>query len=90
MEGAVYAMAFWTLQIALNTLWTPIFFGLKRIGAAMVVIGFLWVSVVGLLAFTWPLDELSFWILVPYLVWVSYAAALNASILLRNRDSVPA
>lgn len=85
MDGAAYAMAFWALQIALNALWTPIFFGLKRIGAGMVVIGFLWLSVAGLLVSTLALDMLSFWILVPYLIWVSYAAALNASILLRNR-----
>jgi tryptophan-rich sensory protein len=90
MEGAAYALAFWALQIALNTLWTPIFFGLKRIGAAMVVIGFLWLAVAFLLAALWPLDRLSFWVLTPYLVWVSYAAALNASILLRNRATVPA
>ncbi|MEM7488924.1 MAG: TspO/MBR family protein [Pseudomonadota bacterium] len=90
VAGAAYAMAFWALQIALNTLWTPIFFGLRRIGAAMVVITFLWLAVVGLLVTAWPLDAFSFWLLVPYLVWVSYAAALNASILVRNRDAVPA
>ncbi|MEM7710149.1 MAG: TspO/MBR family protein [Pseudomonadota bacterium] len=90
LDGAAYAMAFWALQIALNTLWTPIFFGLRRIGAAMVVIGCLWAAVAGLLATAWPLDGLSFWLLVPYLIWVSYAAALNASILLRNRGVAPA
>ncbi|MEM8824610.1 MAG: TspO/MBR family protein [Pseudomonadota bacterium] len=90
MEGSAYAMAFWALQIALNALWTPVFFGLKRIGAAMVVIVFLWLSVAGLLIFIWPLDALSFWILVPYLIWVSYAAALNGAIILRNRDAVTA
>ena len=36
---ARYAPALWALQIALNTLWTPIFFGLQRIGGALVVIG---------------------------------------------------
>ncbi|MEM7642507.1 MAG: TspO/MBR family protein [Pseudomonadota bacterium] len=90
MEGSAYALAFWAFQIALNTLWTPIFFGLKRLGAAMIVIGFLWLSVVGLLVSLWPLDALAFWILVPYLIWVSYAGALNASILMRNRAVVPA
>jgi benzodiazapine receptor len=34
MEGAAYGMAFWAMQIAFNTLWTPVFFGLHRIKAA--------------------------------------------------------
>lgn len=85
-EGAAYAMAFWALQIALNTLWTPIFFGLQKIKAAMFVIVALWLSVVGLLAALWPLDTLAFWVVSPYLVWVSYAGALNFSILRRNPE----
>jgi tryptophan-rich sensory protein len=91
LDGSAYAMAFWALQIALNTLWTPVFFGLKRLGAAMVVITFLALSVAGLLAMLWPLDRTAFLLGVPYLVWVSYAAALNLSILRRNRAAaVPA
>ncbi|MEL6586480.1 MAG: TspO/MBR family protein [Pseudomonadota bacterium] len=87
MDGAAYALAFWALQIALNTLWTPIFFGLQRLKAALVVIAMLWLAVIGLLATYWTLDTLSFWIMSPYLVWVSYAAALNLSILRRNPDA---
>ncbi|WGH80238.1 tryptophan-rich sensory protein TspO [Jannaschia ovalis] len=90
IPGAHYALAFWAMQIAFNTLWTPIFFGLRRLGPALVVLGGLWVAVVGLLWALWPLDALAFWITVPYLVWVSYAGALNASIWLRNRHAVPA
>ena len=85
MDGADHAVAFWALQIALNTLWTPVFFGLRALGPAMIVIGALWLAVAGLLAALWPLDTLSFWLLVPYLVWVSYAGALNLSIWQRNR-----
>lgn len=88
-DGAEYALAFWAFQIALNTLWTPVFFGLQRLRAGLVVIVFLWLAVAGLLVSLWPLDRTAFWITVPYLIWVSYAAALNMSILLRNRDVVP-
>jgi len=45
LPGAGYALAFWALQIALNTLWTPIFFGLRDMKAGMVVILMLWVAV---------------------------------------------
>ncbi|MBM2575601.1 tryptophan-rich sensory protein [Jannaschia sp. Os4] len=87
LPDAHYALAFWAVQIALNTLWTPVFFGLRRMGAGLVVIGLLWLAVAGLLWALWPLDALSFWIVAPYLVWVSYAAALNASLRARNPDA---
>ena len=84
LEGSAYAMAFWSVQIALNTLWTPIFFGLQRIKSGAVVIGFLWCAVLGLLISLWPLDKIAFWAVSPYILWVSIAGALNFSILLRN------
>lgn len=90
MEGAQYAMAFWALQIALNTLWTPVFFGLQRLGAGLVVIVFLWLAVLGVLITLWPLDLIAFLITAPYLVWVSVAGALNFSLWSRNRSSLPA
>jgi tryptophan-rich sensory protein len=90
LAGSEQAVAFWALQIALNALWTPVFFGLKRIGGGLIVIALLWVAVAGLLASLWPLDRLSFWVTVPYLVWVSYAGALNADIWRRSRAAQPA
>lgn len=90
MEGAQYAMAFWALQIALNTLWTPVFFGLQRLGAGLVIIALLWLSVLGLLVTLWPLDLIAFLITAPYLVWVTVAGALNLSLWMRNRAAQPA
>ncbi|UWQ18375.1 tryptophan-rich sensory protein TspO [Jannaschia sp. M317] len=84
LEGSAYAMAFWALQIALNTLWTPVFFGLQRMKAGLVVIVLLWLAVAGLLVSLWPLDKIAFLVVAPYLVWVTIAAALNASVLRRN------
>ena len=76
-EGTSIALAFWALQIALNTLWTPIFFGLKRLGAAMVALACLWVAVLGTLVSFWIVEPFSGLFIAPYLVWVSYAGALN-------------
>ena len=45
LPGNGQAMAFWALQIALNTLWTPVFFGLHRMRAGMIVIVCLWLAV---------------------------------------------
>lgn len=87
LEGSAYAMAFWALQIAFNTLWTPVFFGLKRLKGGLVVLVGLWVAVAGTLVTVWPLDTVSGLLILPYLVWVSFAAALNVSIVLRNPGS---
>lgn len=84
MPGSEYAMAFWAMQIAFNTLWTPIFFGLRKMRAAVIVMLFLWIAVAGLIWAAWPLDRLSALLMVPYLIWVTTAGALNASVLRRN------
>ena len=78
------ALAFWSAQIAFNTLWTPIFFGLRRMRAALVVMAGLWFSVAATLVSFWQLDLIAGILFVPYLAWVSTAAALNLSVLRRN------
>lgn len=82
--GAQLGLALWALQIALNAIWTPVFFGLRRIGGALVAIGALWLSVAACVLVFFRLDPIAGWLFLPYLVWVSYAAALNLSIYLRN------
>lgn len=84
LPGAGLALACWSVQIAFNTLWTPIFFGLHRIRAAMVVMVGLWLSV----AATTGLFALHDWragaLFAPYLLWVTIAGALNFSVMRRN------
>ncbi|MBF9037916.1 sensory protein TspO [Rhodobacterales bacterium LSUCC0387] len=72
-----HAMGFWALQIALNTLWSPVFFGLRRIRAGMVILSALWVAVCGTMLSFWTLDPLAGALIVPYLLWVTIAGALN-------------
>ncbi|MBM1221732.1 tryptophan-rich sensory protein [Ponticoccus sp. SC2-23] len=89
MEGSHYAMAFWALQIALNTLWTPIFFGLRRLKGSLPVMALLWMSVAGC---TYTHFQLDFWAglaFVPYLTWVTVASALNLSVARLNPDEKP-
>ncbi len=80
------AMAFWSLQVALNGLWTPVFFGLKRIKLGMVVLSALWLSVAATMWALWQVDTIAGLLFVPYLVWVSIAGALNASVWRLNPD----
>lgn len=78
------ALAFWAAQIALNAIWTPVFFGLRRLGAALVVLSGLWIAVAATILLSARADTIAALLLAPYLVWVSYAGALNASIWRRN------
>jgi tryptophan-rich sensory protein len=82
------ALAFWAVQIAFNTLWSGIFFGLRNMAAGGIIIGFLWIAVCATMIAFWQHDQIAGLLLVPYLVWVTLAFALNWSVWARNR--VPA
>jgi len=84
LPGSGIALALWALQIALNTLWTPVFFGLQRIREGMGVLVMLWLSVAACTVALSQLDWISGLLFVPYLIWVSVAAALNYSVLRLN------
>lgn len=84
--GSGIALALWSLQIAFNGLWTPVFFGLQKIRLGMVVVGFLWVSVLLCTIALWQVYWIAGLLFVPYLVWVTIAAALNAAVWRLNPD----
>lgn len=77
LPGAGPALAFWAAQIALNTLWTPVFFGAHRTGTAMAVMVVLWLAVAATMLAFWRLDPLAGALMLPYLGWLCLAAALN-------------
>ena len=64
-------------QLALNALWTPLFFGLHRPGLAFAAIVLLWLAIATTLTAFRPVSRVAAWLLAPYLAWVSFAAALN-------------
>lgn len=74
------AMKLWALQMALNYLWTPVYFGAHQIGAALVVILALLAAILAFIAATWRSDRVSAGLFLPYAAWVTFATALNASI----------
>jgi tryptophan-rich sensory protein len=80
------AMAFWALQIALNGLWTPVFFGLKKMRLGLIVLSGLWLSVAASVVALWQVDTIAGLLFLPYLAWVSVAGALNASVLRLNPE----
>ncbi|WP_434612606.1 tryptophan-rich sensory protein TspO [Tabrizicola sp. M-4] len=84
IDGTGQALALWSVQIALNTLWTPVFFGLRRIGAGLVIIFLLWLAVAATMVAFWQHDAIAGALFLPYLLWVTVAGMLNRSVWYRN------
>jgi benzodiazapine receptor len=87
-EGALFV-----LQLALNAAWTWLFFGIKRPALALVDIIVLWLAIGATIVAFWNVQLLPGVLLVPYLAWVTFAAALNAALWRLNRppaDGPPA
>lgn len=84
LESAGSALALWALQISLNTLWTPVFFGLKNLKLGLIIIFFLLVSVAICTYVFWLYAWISGLLFLPYLAWVVFAAALNAAVFKLN------
>ena len=72
-------------QWLLNVLWTPLFFGMHRAGLAYVEIVALWCVLTATLGLFWRVKKTAGLLLVPYLVWVTFAAALNFTLWHMNR-----
>lgn len=68
------------LQWLLNAVWTPLFFGLHLPALAFAEIVLLWLAIAATLASFWRVRRVAGVLLVPYLAWVSFAAALNFTI----------
>ncbi len=82
-QGTAALKVFW-LQLALNALWTPLFFGLHNPLAGLVCIVLMWLAIVWTIKTFWPISRTAALLLVPYLAWVSFATALNLAIYLLN------
>lgn len=78
------SMFVWWVQLALNFAWSPTFFGLQQIGAALVIILALLASIIAFVAVSWRGDRAAAWLFIPYLAWVAFATLLNASIYALN------
>ena len=72
------------LNGTLNVLWSLLFFRLHRPDWALMEVGALWASIVLLMWLLGRRARSAAWLLLPYLVWVSFAAALNASVVELN------
>jgi len=80
------AIIVFILQLLLNFCWSFFFFYFKMIGVALVDIVALWIMIVGMLVRFYKLKPLASFINIPYLLWVSFATALNAAYFFLNRN----
>jgi len=78
-------MLWFAVQLVLNLAWTPMFFGWHKLLLALVVIVALWVAIVVTIARFRKLQPVAGLLLIPYLLWVSYATYLNAGYWWLNR-----
>lgn len=73
-------LGLFTVQLILNAAWSPLFFALRHPAAACVDIVLLWSGIVATLVAFWRVCAIAGGLLVPYCIWVTYAAALNFTI----------
>jgi tryptophan-rich sensory protein len=77
LAAVALGFAFYLLQLALNAAWSWLFFGLKRMDLALIDVAGLWLAIAATMVVFYTVRPIAAWLLAPYLVWVSYAAALN-------------
>jgi benzodiazapine receptor len=73
------------LNGVLNILWSELFFRRRRPDWALREVPLLWLSILGLIITLWPIAPAAALCVVPYLIWVSFAAVLNRAIVALNR-----
>ncbi len=79
-----WMLVLFALNAFLNVLWSLLFFRLRRPDWALAEVGFLWLSIFVLIVYLGRFSRPSAWWLVPYIVWVSFAATLNYAVVHLN------
>jgi translocator protein len=83
-EGATPALTLFFVQLALNLAWSGIFFALQSPGWALLELVVLWFAILGTTVLFFRHSTLAGALMVPYLLWVTFAGALNAAIVRLN------
>ncbi|MFH1462170.1 MAG: tryptophan-rich sensory protein [bacterium] len=80
------ALSLFGVQLFLNVAWSIIFFGLKNPGWALFEIIILWLAILATIVAFSKISRLTVWLLLPYILWVSFAAYLNYAIFALNQE----
>ena len=73
-------LAVFLVQLAFNFFWSILFFNFQAFGAALVWLAILWLLIIWMIVEFAKVDKTAAWLQVPYLLWVSFAAYLNAGV----------
>jgi tryptophan-rich sensory protein len=79
------ALVVFAVQLALNALWSWLFFAMRSPLAGLIEIVVLWIAIAATIALFWPLSRIAAGMMVPYLAWVTFATALNGTLWWMNR-----
>jgi tryptophan-rich sensory protein len=82
--GRGLAVAVFALQLILNLAWSPVFFGMHRMTMALGIIGVMIVLTLLMILLFWRVRPTAAALLLPYLAWICFAAALNYQFLALN------
>jgi translocator protein len=74
------ATAVWFTQLALNFIWSPVFFGAHRISAALVIVAALLATIIAFIVICWARDRAAALLFTPYAAWVGFATLLNGAL----------
>lgn len=83
-KKAKIALALFGIQVFLNVLWSMLFFGLRLPFYAFIEIIILWIFILLAIIWFYNISKAASYLLIPYLIWVSFAAVLNLAIVLLN------
>jgi tryptophan-rich sensory protein len=78
------ALAVFGIQFALNVLWSFLFFGMQSPLLGLVDIVILWIMIAVTIVLFYQIRKIAGYLLIPYIVWVTIATALNYSIYILN------
>jgi benzodiazapine receptor len=79
-----WPMRLWWAQLALNFLWSPVFFTAHRIGLALAIVLLMLAAILAFIAASSRQDRVAAWLFVPYAAWVAFASVLNGAIFALN------
>ena len=83
-KKAKKAIIVFAVQLILNSLWSILFFGLKNPFAAFLEIIILWAAIILTIFYSYKTSKKAAYLLIPYLLWVTFASILNYSIWMLN------
>jgi translocator protein len=78
------AIGIFLIQLGLNIVWSIVFFGYRSIIGGMLVIGCLWLTILWTMQAFFSLSKQACYLLIPYIIWVSFALVLNLAFLVLN------